>query len=161
MRFTILYLLVTLIFSSCSTTTRVKTLPMQLSLETEINEKGKNNSAEILLTDEQTIFAKDLFVIADSVRFVNLEDSSHSFISLENVKKIRFVDHLEGALLGMATGGLFLRIMAHIIANAITESYSYNGQIYIIGGAILGTVVGGVNGIHRNYEFVKNIEIVK
>jgi len=134
---------------------------MQLPLETEINDKGKNKSSEILLTDEKIIFAIDLFIKEDSVRFINLEDSSYSVISLENVKKIRFVHHLEAALLGMVTGGLFLRIMAHIIAQAITESYSYNGQIYIIGGAILGTVFGGINGIHRNYEFVKNIKLAK
>lgn len=159
MRFKIIYLIFTIIITSCSTTTLVKTLPMELPLETEINEKSKNNSAEILLTDEQKIFANDLFVKEDSIRFVNLEDSSYSVISLKNVKKIRFVHHLEGALFGMSTGGLFLRLMAHIIAQAITESYSYNGQIYIVGGAVLGAVIGGINGIHRNYEFMTNKEI--
>ena len=158
----IVFFALTLIIASCSNSKLIKSIPMESSLEVEINKIAENNSAKIILTDERAIFANDLFVKADSVRFFNIEDSSYSVISLENVKKIRFVNHLEGAFFGTIAGGLLFRVLGYIIADTNPEgSNTCCVQIYMIGGAILGAVFGGVNGIHRNYEIVKNIEIVK
>ena len=127
---------------------------METSLEIEINEKGKNNLAKIKLINEQVIFAKDLFVQMDSVRYCNLEDSSYSVLSLRFVKEIRFVHHLEGAMFGLIAGGLLGKVLGSIKANNTPEgSMTYIVEIYTIGGIILGTVFGGTTGIHRYYEF--------
>ena len=155
----VLLLIVSLIFVSCSSGKLVISIPMEPSIEAEINEKGKNNIAKIKLIDERVIFAKDLFVKADSVRYCNLEDSSISVISLGLVKEIRFKHHLAGSALGMATGGYLLGVIGYKWENENHQS-GY-GKIIMIGGAIWGTIIGGTLGIHRYYEFETNKEISK
>jgi hypothetical protein len=110
----------------------IKSIPLEPSLETEINEKGKNKTAKIMLVNEKVIFAKDLVVNIDSVKFFNPLDSILSVFSLENVKEIRFKYHFEGALLGMAAGGYFLNAIG--TNNSESGDHFYNRRLLMIVG---------------------------
>ena len=127
---------------------------MEASLETEINDKGKNKTAKITLISEEEIFVNDLFVKTGTLKFTALQDSSYTVISLENVKEIRFKYHFEGALLGLAAGGYLF--------NAIGINESERGDIYYknrllwILGAAWGFIIGGSSGIQNYYEFEVN-----
>ena len=160
MKYVLSFFILSFLLVSCSTNTLINKIPMDQSFENEINNRGKDNSAEIILIDEQIISAERIEVQGDSLKYLILPDSDYSVISLGYVKEIRFSHHIEGALFGMATGGLVLGAEGYRRANNSPggSRESITGQLYMAEGALIGALFGGLIGVERNYEFVKNEE---
>ena len=146
--------IISLIFVSCSSNTLIKKLPIHQRHENEINYLGKDRSGKIIFKDGQIIPAIKMYVIGDSLKYLNTQIAHYNIVGLNDIKKITFKDHTIGIFYGLVSGGLGVGLLGLTSIDRNAEAnLAYAG--YMAGGSILGALLGGFVGIDRNYIFIE------
>ena len=147
--------IISLIFVSCSSNTYIKKMPIHQRYENEINYLGKDRSGKIILIDGQIIPAIKMYVISDSLKYLNTQIAHYDIVGLNDIKKITFKDHTIGIFYGLV-GGLGLGTAlgyASIDHRGHMSGLALLG--YMAGGVLLGGISGGLLGIDLNYIFIE------
>jgi hypothetical protein len=148
-----LLVIISLIFVSCASYTRIKKLPLHEKYEKEINYLGKDHSGKITLNDDQIISSMKMFTTGDSLKFLNKNIAHYDIVSLKDVKMITFKDHTIGFFYGLIGGFGLASGFGYVSIDWDTDMAGLGMLYYMGAGILIGSMSGGLLGSDLNYIF--------
>ena len=132
----------------------------------DLNALAQDHAAYIILTNGQSIKAKELKLTSDSLYYSYYKRSNRRSVAVSEVQEIRFVNRGRGAMQGAGIGLLIGAV------GGATLGYSSDGDNYysakdmalILGvlggtsGGFLGIITGSLNGRQNRYKIIKDKE---
>ena len=157
------FLIFTLIFSSCSQLRNINNSDSPESFYSKINKAVDGKTITIIATSGDSYEGTDLTVSFDSTKWV-LESSDERMIyPTDQIHKIRIKDHLKGAVGGLTIGliaGLGVAVTAIVVHlnSGESEAGDFAPAVYLLSGVSIGAFVGSGIGaaMGHKYEYIMN-----
>ena len=150
----ILWLIISLFFSSCSNNIYVKRNNVKSDLVREINYLGARKTGEIKIGENESYKVKNINISNDSIFYLDLATANDSILSIWDLSEITFNDHFVGLTYGLVWG-FGIGILVGIAIDPDVEGAGLGGIGYASAGALVGSIYGGVIGIKRKYIFIE------
>jgi hypothetical protein len=151
-------LLLSAVASGCFTSTLVTPTGTNGGLSyTQFNEKIGNDKVTVVLRLGEKIEAKSLYIRPDTLSWVLQQSQVRREMPIDSLYQVVNTDHGIGALVGLGIGGVTVAGILFAVTRDVTgESGEFVGPGILIGGggaALLGGIIGGLNGWRHRYEF--------